>query len=201
MKRFTILSLSVLLGACDEPPTAVTEEVPLAPAFSVIGADPLVGAIVLNQGEASEPFFGTCRMGGRITTDVTLVRNPTGGGLIRCQWKPWPTTTVFDKAFRLSGFRCNLNFFGFTESTESNFVIAKSGDVANLSCRFHAVPTPPTSQCYGQITSGIASSWPWAHDEQSTFPPPPGSLALWLQTFGPSLGISTVRDLQLLFCG
>jgi hypothetical protein len=33
------------------------------------------------------------------------------------------------------------------------------------------------------------------------FPPPPGAIALWLELFGPSIGISSVRELQLLFCG
>jgi hypothetical protein len=48
--------------------------------------------------------------------------------------------------------------------------------------------------------AGIASTWPWAHDGKSAFPPPPGALALWIREFGPGLGISNVRDLQLLFC-
>ena len=61
--------------------------------------------------------------------------------------------------------------------------------------------TPPGKQCFGQIASGIASTWPWAHDGQVAFPPPPGSLHLWLEIFGPFIGISTVRELQLLFCG
>jgi hypothetical protein len=33
------------------------------------------------------------------------------------------------------------------------------------------------------------------------FTPPPGAIALWLELFGPSIGISSVRELQLLFCG
>jgi hypothetical protein len=70
-----------------------------------------------------------------------------------------------------------------------------------MTCTFESIPTPPTAACYGQITSGIASTWPWAHDGQSAFPPPPGALALWLEEFGPLVGVSTVRDLQLLFCG
>jgi hypothetical protein len=59
----------------------------------------------------------------------------------------------------------------------------------------------PSNQCYGAIASGIAATWPWAHEGQSDFPPPPGALALWVQLFGPSIGISSVRELQLLFCG
>jgi len=58
----------------------------------------------------------------------------------------------------------------------------------------------PSRACYGQIVAGIASTWPWAHDDKVAFPPPPGALALWIQEFGPGLGISSVRDLQLLFC-
>ncbi len=197
MKRLAILSLSILVGACGETPTSTVHD---APAFSVVGADPLVGAIVLNQGEVSDPFTGTCRVAGRVTTDVTLVRNPTGGGLLRCVWTPWPTTTVFDRAFRAS-FRCHLNFFGHTHTDNVSFVIAPTADHASLTCRFQSLPTPPTNECYGQIASGIASTWPWAHDEKIASPPPPGSLHLWLETFGPLIGISTVRELQLLFCG
>ena len=58
----------------------------------------------------------------------------------------------------------------------------------------------PSSKCYGQIVAGIAATWPWAHDDKAAFPPPPGALALWIQTFGPALNISSVRDLQNLFC-
>ena len=58
----------------------------------------------------------------------------------------------------------------------------------------------PSNRCYGEITSGIASTWPWAHNDKVAFPPPPGSLALWIQEFGPSVGVSSVRDLQQLFC-
>jgi hypothetical protein len=59
----------------------------------------------------------------------------------------------------------------------------------------------PSNQCYGAIASGIAATWPWAHDGQIAFPPPPGSLALWVELFGPEVGISSVRELQILFCG
>ncbi len=56
--------------------------------------------------------------------------------------------------------------------------------------------------CQGQITSIIASTWPWAHNNKVAFPPPPGSVALWLQEIGePFFGVSTVRELQALFCG
>jgi hypothetical protein len=58
----------------------------------------------------------------------------------------------------------------------------------------------PSNRCYGQIASGIASTWPWAHDNKAAFEPSPGSIALWIKTFGPDLGISSVRQLQLLFC-
>jgi hypothetical protein len=60
--------------------------------------------------------------------------------------------------------------------------------------------TGPSNQCYGAIAAGIASTWPWAHNGQTDFPPPPGSLDLWLKLFGPQVGVSTVRDLQVLFC-
>jgi hypothetical protein len=60
--------------------------------------------------------------------------------------------------------------------------------------------TGPSNQCYGEITSGIASTWPWAHLAKSAFAPPPGALALWVRDFGPLVGISSVRELQILFC-
>jgi hypothetical protein len=59
----------------------------------------------------------------------------------------------------------------------------------------------PSNQCYGAIVSGIAATWPWAHEGQTAFPPPPGAIALWVELFGPGIGISSVRELQLLFCG
>ena len=56
--------------------------------------------------------------------------------------------------------------------------------------------------CQGQITAVIVNTWPFAHQGQVDFPPPPGGIALWLQEIGePSFGISTVRELQALFCG
>lgn len=58
----------------------------------------------------------------------------------------------------------------------------------------------PTNKCYGQIAVGIATTWPWAHDDKSAFPPPPGSLPLWIQSYGADYGISSVRDLQARFC-
>jgi len=58
----------------------------------------------------------------------------------------------------------------------------------------------PDHKCYGQVVAGIASTWPWAHDDKVAFEPSPGSIALWIKTFGPDVGISSVRQLQLLFC-
>jgi hypothetical protein len=63
-----------------------------------------------------------------------------------------------------------------------------------------ALQTGPSNQCYGEIISGIARTWPWAHENKAGFQPPPGALRLWIETFGPGLGISSVRELQLLFC-
>ena len=63
---------------------------------------------------------------------------------------------------------------------------------------FAAVP----AACQGQITAVIANTWPFAHEGQVDFPPPPGSTALWLQVVGePFFGVSTVRELQAFFCG
>ena len=63
-----------------------------------------------------------------------------------------------------------------------------------------AAQNGPSNQCYGLIVSGIASTWPWAHNDKVAFPPPPGALALWVRQFGPQVGVSNVRELQLLFC-
>ncbi len=62
-------------------------------------------------------------------------------------------------------------------------------------------PAPPGAACNGQIVRGIASTWPWAHNDKIAFPPPPGSIALWVELFGEAVGISSVHELQLLFCG
>ena len=56
----------------------------------------------------------------------------------------------------------------------------------------------PSNQCYGAIVSGIAATWPWAHNGQVDFPPPPGAIALWVELIGPNVGISSVRELELL---
>ena len=58
-----------------------------------------------------------------------------------------------------------------------------------------AQETGPDNVCRGQIISGIASTWPWARNHAS-FPPPPGSLALFVELTG-----LTVQELQALFCG
>ena len=60
--------------------------------------------------------------------------------------------------------------------------------------------TGPSNRCYGEIAAGIASTWPWAHAGHTDFPPPPGALNLWIELFGPAVGVSSVRDLQLMFC-
>jgi hypothetical protein len=81
---------------------------------------------------------------------------------------------------------------------------AIAGSVVAVAVALSVLPKPaaadPSNRCYGAIVAGIASTWPWAHDGKSAFPPPPGALALWVREFGPGLGISNVRDLQLLFC-
>ena len=58
----------------------------------------------------------------------------------------------------------------------------------------------PSNRCYGEIAAGIAATWPWAHNDEGEFPPPPGALALWIQEFGPFVGVASVRDLQVAFC-
>jgi hypothetical protein len=58
----------------------------------------------------------------------------------------------------------------------------------------------PDNRCYGQLVSGINTTWPWAHFDKEAFPPPPGAIALWVQLFGPDIGVDSVRELQLRFC-
>jgi hypothetical protein len=66
------------------------------------------------------------------------------------------------------------------------------------------VPAPSlqvgrSNQCRGAVMSEVASDWPWPDDKES-FPPPPGAVARWLETFGPLVGVSSVRELQELAC-
>ncbi|HSQ29211.1 MAG TPA: hypothetical protein VLN49_05135 [Gemmatimonadaceae bacterium] len=69
----------------------------------------------------------------------------------------------------------------------------------------------PSNQCYGSIVLGIARTWPWTTDGWVEWPwtyqygadyaPPAGSVELWIQTYGDEYGITSVRQLQLRFCG
>ena len=202
MRWCAAMMLCALVVACGNDPVdpANADLTPAVPSLSVVGADQLEGAIVLNEGQASEPYVGTCTVRQQTTTDVTMVRTPDGGGLLRCQWPDWQPSADFDRAVVVSGFGCYLTFFGVSVTDHSQFVLA-ANEAATMTCTFPSVPTPPTGACYGQITSGIASTWPWAHEEGQAFPPPPGSLAQWIATFGPLFGIDDVHDLQILFCG
>lgn len=58
----------------------------------------------------------------------------------------------------------------------------------------------PSNLCYGEIVSGISSTWPFAHLDHSSFAPPRGAIAKWIDEFGAGAGISSVRELQVLFC-
>jgi hypothetical protein len=72
---------------------------------------------------------------------------------------------------------------------------AGAGRVANA-----GTANGPSNRCYGEIVAGIASTWPWAHNDKVDFAPSPGSVALWIQIFGPQVGVSSVRQLQIRFC-
>lgn len=65
---------------------------------------------------------------------------------------------------------------------------------------FAAVQTGPDNRCYGEIIAGISRTWPFAHDDHMSFAPPKGAIAFWVELFGPAAGISSVRELQILFC-
>ena len=140
MKTIPAVAVLAIVGlvACQTPidppdqPADVT-----SPAFTVIGGDNPEGAIVLNKGEASEPFTGTCNFAGRLTNEVTLVRRPNGGGLISCHWEEFPAAPQA-RAVVMKGFDCFLSFVGFSTTTKSHFTFARSG-VANLHCTFDEV--------------------------------------------------------------
>jgi hypothetical protein len=72
--------------------------------------------------------------------------------------------------------------------------------VLSLAASAKTASADSDAQCKGQIVAGIAATWPWAHDGQSAFPPPPGAIALWLKEFGPEVGVSSVKELQAMFC-
>ncbi len=141
MKTISAVAVLAIVGlvACQTPidppdqPADVT-----SPAFTVIGGDNPEGAIVLNKGEASEPFTGTCTFFGRVTNEVTLVRRPDGGGLLSCHWEEFFPAGTFDRAQTFHGFGCTLNFVGSSFSTKSHFVLARSG-VANMHCTFEEI--------------------------------------------------------------
>lgn len=69
----------------------------------------------------------------------------------------------------------------------------------------------PSNQCYGSIILGIARTWPWTTDGWIEWPwsyeqgpdyaPPAGSVELWIQLYGSTYNVTSVRQLQLRFCG
>lgn len=71
---------------------------------------------------------------------------------------------------------------------------------ATAGARHDAIATGPANRCRGDSLSGIATTWPWAHEDKSAYAPPPGSIAIWLKVLGPSIGVSTVRELQAYYC-
>jgi hypothetical protein len=91
-------------------------------------------------------------------------------------------------------------------------------DVRSTHTRFAASSTAshdavyggPSNQCYGSIVLGIARTWPWTTDGWIEWPwtyqygtdyaPPAGSVELWIETYGDEYGITSVRQLQRLFC-
>ena len=87
-----------------------------------------------------------------------------------------------------------------TASCQSPVAPEAAQGIGSVSAAVGQQRTGPNNRCYGEIVSGIASTWPWAHLDKVAFAPPPGALALWVREFGPSAGISSVRELQVLFC-
>lgn len=213
MNKLAVLALGVFVAACSETPTQsaaddLALQVPLA--NSVIGADNPQGAIVLNRGEATEPYSGFCRFSGRVTDDVTIVGTANGGAIFKCHWADFPAAD-YGQAVVIRDWTCGLTFpaTGFAGVTNNTTFVLSQDHQATATCIFQDAPmvsppdnTPPvTEACQGQIVQGIASTWPWAHDDKIAFAPPPGAIALWIRQFGGALGITNVRELQQLFCG
>lgn len=63
-----------------------------------------------------------------------------------------------------------------------------------------AIAKGSDNRCRGDSLSGIATTWPWAHEDKSDYAPPPGSIAIWLEVLGPGIGVSSVRELQAYYC-
>jgi len=139
MKRnlLALAALGLFAFGCDSPTATTAESADLAPEFTVIGGDNPNGSIVLNKGEASEPFGGSCFFSGRVTTDVTLVRNPNGRALLSCHWADFPAPPQ-EKALIIKDFTCTLNYFGTSVTNKSHFVLNKGGG-ANMHCTFDEV--------------------------------------------------------------
>ena len=139
LSKLTVLFLGSAFIACDDGATDLSDQALEvgSPAFTVIGGDNPEGAIVLNKGEASEPATGTCTFSGGVTTDVTLVRRPNGGGLLSCHWEEFPAGPQA-RALVIKDFNCFLNFFGSSTTSKSHFTLARSG-VANMHCTFDEI--------------------------------------------------------------
>ena len=135
-KLSAIVLAAATLLACNEAPTSLDLLDPSS--FSVIGSPNPNGAIVLNKGEASQPFTGFCTFAGRLTNDVTAVRMPNDRGLLSCHWADFPGV-VSQNAINIKGFTCFLDFFGFSVTTKSHFTYNPSGG-ANMHCTFDGIP-------------------------------------------------------------
>jgi hypothetical protein len=134
------LSFAALV-ACSESPTDTPVPAVTPPALTVIGGDNPNGAIILNKGEASGDQVGSCFFGSAETTDLTLVRNPSGGGLLSCHWDDFPVEDFggpFPEAVGLRDFYCVLNWFGQSETYKSQIRVTPSGK-ANMHCTFDEV--------------------------------------------------------------
>jgi len=66
--------------------------------------------------------------------------------------------------------------------------------------RHDAIATGQANRCRGDTLSSFATTWPWSHENKRAYAPPPGSIAIWLKVLGPSIGVSTVRELQAYYC-
>lgn len=71
---------------------------------------------------------------------------------------------------------------------------------ASAGAHHDAIATGAANRCRGDSLSGFATTWPWSHEDKRAYAPPPGSIAIWLKVLGPSIGVSTVRELQAYYC-
>jgi hypothetical protein len=131
----TLVAVALLATACDNSPVEV--EPTREPQLSVYGSGDK-GAIVINLGEASEPYSSRCRISGRSTNDVTVVATPNGGANFSCHFDEFPAAPDFGPgAAVFQGWRCTLNSkVGFEGETYNTVFTLAENNRAHAKCTF-----------------------------------------------------------------